>query len=66
MIFGKVKVYYYDLDKKLICTKIIKAGDISVTLYGGHNYKALSENTLVYEYKSGPYQGIENDKKFID
>ena len=26
----------------------------------------LEEDTVVYEYKSGPYQGVELDKRFLD
>ena len=37
-----------------------------MTFEGGHNYEALENNTVVYEYKTGPYTGIENDKVFID
>ena len=65
VISGSVKVFYYDIDKKLISTRIIKAGDISITFHGGHNYKALTKNTLVYEFKTGPYEGNNKDKRII-
>ena len=32
---------------------------------GGHNYEILEDDTHVLEYKTGPYFGIEFDKKFI-
>ena len=65
VISGSVKVFYYDTDKKLISTRIIKSGDISITYHGGHNYKALTKNTLVYEFKTGPYEGNKKDKRII-
>ena len=45
---------------------ILKDGDCSITLYGGHTYEALEEGTLVYEFKTGPYEGQELDKRFIE
>ena len=44
---------------------ILKPGDASFTLEGGHNYLILEDNTLVYEYKTGPYEGQALDKTFI-
>jgi hypothetical protein len=48
-----------------LTTEILHVGDASFTLEGGHNYEILEDNTLVYEYKTGPYEGQEMDKKFI-
>ena len=37
-----------------------------MTFQGGHTYEILEEDTIVYEYKTGPYKGQANDKEFID
>jgi len=66
IISGLVKFIAYDLDKTIIGEYILKPGDCSITLRGGHNYEALEDNTLVYEYKTGPYKGMLLDKKLID
>jgi hypothetical protein len=42
--------------------KEIGPGDCSMTFQGGHNYLALEEDTVVYEYKTGPYYGHAMDK----
>ena len=55
----------YDLDDKIIHEQILNPGDITMTFRGGHNYIALEEDTIVYEYKTGPYKGQENDKVII-
>ena len=55
----------YDIDNTIIREEILNAGDCSMTLRGGHNYIALEEDTIVYEYKSGPYYGQVLDKEFI-
>ena len=65
IIKGKVKCIFYDLDDTIISTPILVAGDTSFTLYGGHTYEILEDDTIVYEYKTGPYEGIELDKVFI-
>jgi hypothetical protein len=36
-----------------------------MTFRGGHNYYILEEDTIVYEYKTGPYLGQDLDKEFI-
>jgi cupin fold WbuC family metalloprotein len=63
---GSVKCYFYDIDDKLIDTVILNTGDVSFTFEGGHNYEILEDNTIVYEYKTGPYKGQKLDKVFIN
>ena len=66
VIRGSVKCSLYDTDGDLLKEPILNVGDCSITLAGGHTYSILEDNTLVYEYKTGPYKGSENDKIFID
>jgi len=65
IIKGKVRCFLYDIDDKLLATPILTPGDASFTLYGGHTYKILTNDTIVYEYKTGPYEGQKLDKEFI-
>ena len=66
VIRGSVRCIFYDIDDKIIARPILKQGDASFTLYGGHTYEILEDNTLVYEYKTGPYEGQKMDKTFIN
>ncbi len=66
VIRGSVKVFLYDLDGKIIKEEIIKTGDCSITFEGGHTYQINEDDTVVYEYKTGPYEGQENDKVFLN
>ncbi len=66
VIKGSVECHLYDTDGKLLDKPVLNVGDCSVTLGGGHTYLILEDDTLVYEYKTGPYKGIENDKVFLD
>jgi cupin fold WbuC family metalloprotein len=65
VIAGSVQVTYYDLDDSVLAVETLAPGDCSITFRGGHAYTALSEGTLVYECKTGPYQGQAKDKVFI-
>ena len=66
VISGKVKAIFYDEDDTIIGERILSAGDLSITLFGGHNYQILEDDTLVLEYKTGPYYGQGLDKVFVD
>jgi hypothetical protein len=65
IIQGSVKCIFYDIDDTIISEKTLFSGDASFTLEGGHNYEILEPDTIIYEYKTGPYLGIELDKKMI-
>jgi len=65
VIRGSVKCIFYDLDDTIIAEPILLPGDCSMTFRGGHNYFILEDHTIVYEYKTGPYLGLELDKEFI-
>ena len=57
---------FYDLDDNVLIKETLEPGEASFTLEGGHNYLVLEENTIVYEYKTGPYEGQALDKVFIE
>tara|TARA_R110000824_G_scaffold195409_2_gene378167 strand:+ start:12653 stop:13078 length:426 start_codon:yes stop_codon:yes gene_type:complete len=63
---GKVRAYLYDLNDEIIAIEDLEAGDVSITLFGGHNYEIVEEGTRVLEYKTGPYYGQSEDKVFLD
>ena len=65
VIKGLVKCIFYDLDDTILSTEVLGPGDASFTLEGGHNYEVLEDDTIVYEYKTGPYEGQKLDKTFI-
>ena len=65
VIKGSVEVSFYDTDGALLEKQVINAGDCSMTFEGGHTYLILEDDTVVYEYKTGPYQGQALDKVFL-
>jgi cupin fold WbuC family metalloprotein len=66
VVQGSVKCTFYDLDNSVLVEPILNPGDASFTLEGGHTYTILEDNTLVYEYKTGPYEGQALDKIFLN
>lgn len=66
VIKGSVKCIFYDLDDSIIAEPVLLPGDCSMTFRGGHNYLILEDDTIVYEYKTGPYLGQEMDKVFLN
>jgi len=65
-INGSFKAILFDLDDTLLTEEILKSGDCSITLYGGHTYECLEDNTLIIETKTGPYESAERDKVFLN
>ena len=65
VIKGRVKCYFYDINGLFLESCVLRQGDTSFTLHGGHTYEILEDDTIIYEYKTGPYEGQEHDKVFI-
>ena len=63
---GSVQVDYYDEDSEFMGTEILNQGDCTITFAGGHKYSCTKDDTVVYEFKNGPYYGRDADKVFID
>jgi len=63
---GRIKGTFYDLDDSVLYETEIKKGDVIVLFRGGHSLEVLDEDTIFYEFKTGPYLGIEADKETIN
>lgn len=57
---GKVRLDFYDDDRKYIESRIIQTGDVCLLANGGHGFKVLEQAEMI-EVKQGPYCG-EMDK----
>ena len=62
---GKVEGTFYDLDDSLLCSLEISDGDCVAIYRGGHSLKILDDDTILYEFKNGPYYGVKKDKTYI-
>ena len=63
---GSVRARFFDLDSSFLCERDIHAGDVVAFYRGGHSLKVLEDNTLFYEFKNGPYNGVKQDKEPIN
>ncbi len=57
---GRVRVNFYDDDKKFITSTDLEMGDVILLTMHGHGFEML-EDAEIIEVKQGPYVG-ENDK----
>ena len=65
VIKGSIETTVYDLDNKKLKKLKVNAGDIFILFRGGHSFKKLKKNTIIYEIKNGPYLGNKKDQKKI-
>ena len=63
VISGKIMVKFYDLDESIVYEDILNKGDLSILFQGGHELKALTKNTRIFEIKNGPYLGAKKEKE---
>jgi len=61
---GRLRVDFYNEDKKYLESTILEKGDTILLAYGGHGFEML-EPTEMIEVKQGPYAG-EADKTRFD
>lgn len=63
---GCIKGTFYDLDDSILYETEIGKGDVVCLFRGGHSLEVLDKDTILYEFKTGPYYGIEADKETIN
>jgi len=62
---GRVLARFWDVDDTLIYETELGEGDAAIVFRGGHSFVVLEEDTVLYEFKTGPYFGVEKDKTYI-
>ena len=65
LIKGKAKITFFDTNRKILKNFVMKPGDISISFGGGHKLEILNKNTIIYEYKTGPYKGSKKDLTYF-
>jgi hypothetical protein len=67
MIFsGKVQANIFEIDGTQICSVTLNKMDVAIFFDGGHSLEVVNNPVTMLEIKTGPYEGIKNDKIFID
>lgn len=61
---GKLRIDFYDTNKKYFESRILQDGDVLFLITGGHGFKVLEEVEMI-EVKQGPYTG-DLDKSHLE
>jgi len=60
---GKLKVDFYDNEKKYLESRVLDGGDVILLASGGHGFEVL-EDVEMFEVKQGPYAGDQDKTRF--
>lgn len=60
---GRCIVDVYGADRTLVASRELGAGDLVISLSGGHGFRML-EDTVLFEVKQGPYGGQDEKERF--
>lgn len=60
---GKVRIDFYDDNRRSLENRVLKTGDVILLAYGGHGFTML-EPTEMIEVKQGPYAGDRDKTRF--
>lgn len=66
IIEGKILAFFYDIDDSLMGTYELTKGDMAIVYKAGHSFNVIEDNTVLYEFKNGPYYGKTKDKTMIN
>jgi hypothetical protein len=71
---GKVRIDFFDDEKKYLKSKVLNKGDVILLVSGGHGFEMLEKSEII-EIKQGPYvddkdktrfENIDKDKIIIE
>jgi mannose-6-phosphate isomerase-like protein (cupin superfamily) len=60
---GRVRVDFYDEERRPIESRTLEAGDVILLASGGHGFEMLEPTELI-EVKQGPYLGDKDKERF--
>lgn len=60
---GKVRVDFYDAERRYMDSRLLDPGDVILLVSGGHGFEML-EPTEMIEVKQGPYVGEQDKTRF--
>lgn len=60
---GRIKINFYDEQKKYLDSRVLQTGDVILLVSGGHDLLMI-EDTEMIEVKQGPYAGEDDKERF--
>ena len=61
---GRIRIDFYNDDKKYVESKVLNPGDIILLAAGGHGIHMLEQSEII-EIKQGPYAGEMDKEGFV-
>lgn len=61
---GKLRVDFYDNNRKYLESRLLESGDVILLAAGGHGFKVIEEVDMI-EIKQGPYSGDADKQRFV-
>ena len=62
---GCFEVEIFDVDQTSVGKFSLKKLDMILTFNGGHSLYAIKHNSIICEFKNGPFQGSDSDKIYF-
>jgi hypothetical protein len=61
---GKLRVDFYDKDRRYLESRVLRGGDTIILVSGGHGFEVLEDIEMI-EVKQGPYLGDADKTRFV-
>jgi mannose-6-phosphate isomerase-like protein (cupin superfamily) len=61
---GRLRVDFYDADRRYLESRVLGPGDVILLIQGGHGFQVLEEVEMI-EVKQGPYVGEQDKTRFV-
>jgi len=62
---GSFEAEIFDLDRTSLGKFLLKKFDIILMFNGGHSLQAVKKNSVMFEFKNGPFKGSDSDKIYF-
>ena len=62
---GSFEAEIFDIDQTSLGKFLLKKFDIILMFSGGHSLHAVKKNSVIFEFKNGPFKGSDSDKIYF-
>lgn len=62
---GSFEAEIFDIDQTSLGKYLLKKFDIILMFNGGHSLYATKKNSVIFEFKNGPFKGSDSDKIYF-
>ena len=62
---GSFEAEIFDIDQTSLGKYLLKKFDMILMFNGGHSLHATKKNSVIFEFKNGPFKGSDSDKIYF-